>query len=254
MKHHTLALICFSAFFILQTGLLCAKSEEPATDYVGAMFNLNFVFPIEFASSSDDDVEDLYGAFFSLFPGSLDTRRNYYGVVLSGMGVVERGGGVQGGICYWGQEGRGLSFGLLSTGFDEMKGIQIGGITGASLFASRSFLSLTDLKGIQIGGINVANKSWGQCGVWNYVRKNDSCVQIGVLNECGEEGGGIQVGVWNSFKTKRHSFPRDDSTVQLGLINVLPKGTSHENKSTLQIGLLNRTRSGWWLPISNFGL
>lgn len=69
MKHHTLALICFSAFFILQTGLLCAKSEEPATDYVGAMFNLNFVFPIEFASSSDDDVEDLYGAFFHFSRG-----------------------------------------------------------------------------------------------------------------------------------------------------------------------------------------
>lgn len=240
MKKYMLVSTCLSTLFMLQTELLRAEWRKPATDYVGAMFNLNLVFPSE-GARSEDDVEDLYGVFFSLFPGSLDvTDRYYHGIVLSGMGVVGGGDGIQGGICYWGGKGRGISFGLLSTGFSEMEGVQIGAVTGVALATSRSFINLTDLKGIQVGGINLANTSWGQCGIWNYVN-SEGCVQFGFINSANRTGRTI-------------SSKASNSTFQIGLFNYISEAEALAEGVSVQIGILNRTSSGWWLPISNFGL
>lgn len=252
MKHGVKVALLGVLLVLMNVGNLFANAESPKTDFFGAMFNLNLVYPNVFMEeNTDDDVEDLYGVFVSLFSGRLNIDKHYHGVALSGLGAVDRGTGVQGGLCYWGREGTGVSFGLLSTGFIDMKGVQIGGVTGAALAVCRPFVYLTDLEGVQIGGINLASESWGQCGIWNYV-EDEACVQIGIRNICDEEGGGVQIGLWNSFEEKAGWLSHH--TVQLGLINTLSSGHPRGNTATVQVGLLNRTRSGWWLPFSNFGL
>lgn len=47
MKKYMLVSTYLSTLFMLQTELLRAECRKPATDYVGAMFNLNLVFPSE---------------------------------------------------------------------------------------------------------------------------------------------------------------------------------------------------------------
>lgn len=135
-------------------------------------------------------------------------------------------------VGYWAQRAQGVTIGLFSSAAVEMDGIQVGFITGFSLSPyKRSFL--TRLRGAQLGFFNVADTSWIQLGAINRTINN----------------GNVQVGLWNMCKA-----PESEVLIQLGLFNDVKSYRLKPTGGYLQIGILNRTSNGWWLPFSNFGL
>lgn len=166
----------------------------------------------------------------------------HYGLdigVLWGMRSELVGLGV-GGLGYWAQRAKGVTVGLLSGAAVEMDGIQLGLVTGFSLVAyNRSFF--TYLRGGQLGVLNVAAASW---------------TQVGVINKTFLYGG-VQVGLWNTCKMGVRydsNYYKPSFQLQIGLFNDTETDYSRQTGGYLQIGILNRTSNGWWLPFSNFGL
>lgn len=150
-----------------------------------------------------------------------------------------------GGLGYWAQRAKGVTVGFLSGAAVEMDGIQLGLVTGVSLSPYKRVL-LTYLRGGQLGFLNVAGASWAQ---------------IGVINRTATYGG-VQVGLWNMCEMSEQGYSTYDFSnhyepsfqLQIGLFNDAELYRPRRTGGYLQIGILNRTSNGWWLPFSNFGL
>ena len=79
MKHGVKVALLGVLLVLMNVGNLFANAESPKTDFFGAMFNLNLVYPNVFMEeNTDDDVEDLYGVFVSLFSGRLNIDKHYH--------------------------------------------------------------------------------------------------------------------------------------------------------------------------------
>ena len=126
----------------------------------------------------------------------------------------------------------------LWVGAHEMSGVMIGGITGFPLTGRPT---ITGVHGIQIGLLNAAVAAWLQGGIVNTMAGFSYSVQVGVLNAARIGGAGT-------------SFLGGEG-LQIGLLNILVKGSKKSRPwgQQWQFGLLNRTTSGWWLPLTNFG-
>lgn len=112
-------------------------------------------------------------------------------------------------------EGWGLMLeGAVYAGASEVWGVQVGVVTGPGNGA-RNY-SPPEVHGAQVGGLNVAEEAWLQVGLFNTAAAG--LFQLGVVNAIH--------GRW---------------------------GRAHSWGGRWQLGLLNRTVGGWFLPFSNFG-
>lgn len=209
-------------------GTVGAQASEKAptpNGAVGCMVDLSIPCWVE------NENGETFGLRLSLLP--TDYYSTHYGLeanLLAGYGYRERLVGVGiGTVGYWSLRAQGVTMALFNAGV-EMEGLQLGFLNGFSPYPYKRSL-LTDLRGAQLGCFNVAGRAWAQFGLINFKVQE----------------GGLQVGLWNTTRWKV------EGSVQIGLINVV-KTSEHPKGGYLQLGLLNGTRSGWWLPISNFGL
>lgn len=148
---------------------------------------------------------------------------------------------------------------------DNLSGVQLGGLVAAARRPN----------GVQIAGL------WAHCGNWRVVNNctfqcaamatayNLNGAQIAAYNHARDELNGFQLGGVN-FTNKI------SAGVQIGAINISRERDREfvdtitevdENGAIVQrdiyrdvrfkswqFGLLNRTSSGWWIPVTNFGL
>lgn len=172
------------------------------------------------------------------------------GLGVLGLGAYEVDGVLVGGLV-GGEDVDGVLVGGL-VGGREVHGIMIGLVTG--LWGSR--VTLSEGGGLELGAINLGAGYWVQVGGINSAIR--SLLQVGIYNVtgCNVLGDGYwggQVGLINVQVDEEHY--QKINLIQLGLLNVNLKFVSDEYKwgQLWQFGLLNRTASGWWLPLSNCG-
>lgn len=161
---------------------------------------------------------------------------------------------------------QGVGIGVLALGADDVDGVLVGGMVGGreargvmiglvtGLWGSR--VTLSEGGGLELGAINLGAGYWVQVGGINSAIR--SLLQVGIYNVtgCNVLGDGYwggQVGLINVQVDEEHY--QKINLIQLGLLNVNLKFVSDEYKwgQLWQFGLLNRTASGWWLPLSNCG-
>lgn len=161
---------------------------------------------------------------------------------------------------------QGVGLGVVGLGAREVDGVLVGGLVGGrevhgimiglvtGLWGSR--VTLSEGGGLELGAINLGAGYWVQVGGINSAIR--SLLQVGIYNVtgCNVVGDGYwggQVGLINVQVDEEDN--QKINLIQLGLLNVNLKFVSDEYKwgQLWQFGLLNRTASGWWLPLSNCG-
>lgn len=172
-----------------------------------------------------------------------------------GLGVLALGAGEVDGVLVGGLVGGEDVHGALVGGLvggRDVRGVMIGLVTG--LWGRR--VTISEGGGLELGVINFGAGYWVQMGGINSAIR--SLFQVGIYNVTGcnvvgEGYWGGQVGVINVRVDDEDS--QKINLIQLGLLNANIKNVSDEYKwgQLWQFGLLNRTASGWWLPLSNCG-
>ena len=258
-------------FFAISGGLAFARF--PNSDYYGIAFDFG-IFPEETLKVK----RSVYGITLSpLVLDTADVRRIGVNGSLWIMSIESTGLGVS--VIHWEDCVKGLQVGLLSAGALDVDGLQVGFVTGFGVRTYQQMPALPQVRGGQIGVFNLAEWSWFQLGGYNSVI--DVCgAQIGLLNYSEAEYSrrlnpfpSIQFGFFNIVSSRKHFF-RKTKMIQFGLVNSIKTSNVQPNGvllqfglinsvkasvvepvgTLLQFGLINRTQSGWWLPISNFGL
>ena len=174
--------------------------------------------------------------------GGIVYSESVYGVGFAGVSLMTRGivgiamGGNLSPTSIYGIGVGGLVGGLRGGG------ILCGAITGASAF-QRGPIGL--FYGVEIGLINLAGGAFGQVGVYN-LAMYAGC-QVGLINAL--DNAGSQLGIYNIASSGNDL---SEFTLQVGLVND-SRGYSSTWGVNWKFGLLNRSTSGWWLPLSNCG-
>ena len=125
---------------------------------------------------------------------------------------------------------------------ERMNGGQIGGINIAFFLNGVQCAFIGNISGVQLSGLQVAPL----CNAtFSVAEKSSLGGQIACINSA-RDFKGLQCGIVN--------FMEDGNGLQMGLFNYnFTHRKTPSEKRPLQVGLLNRTSAGWWLPISNLG-
>ncbi len=176
--------------------------------------------------------------YYGLHLGLTGKHGRVYGVDLASLGMTKRLNGLAVGLpLYAAVRANGIMVGPYVIA-KEMNGVQVGLLTG---FLNVGGCRDVYVRGVQCGLLTFGDDVWAQLGLFNL--ETSGYVQTGLANfNCGLRG--IQFGLYNHIESRA-------TGLQIGLINYFNEEVP---SSLLQLGLLNRTASGWWLPISNFGL
>lgn len=184
---------------------------------------------------------------------------------------------------------RGLNLSCIAAKNDEMSGVNLVGIYSKS--KELNLLSITGvasstrrLHGVQISGLfSFVTRFKFSDVVWYSYRSEGvqiaglangangfSGLQLGAVNLVKDDLSGLQLGAVNAAKNLTHGVQfgivninqeRDEKVVDRVLVEN-ERGDFEEKPvygptgyfSSWQFGLLNQTASGWWIPITNFGL
>lgn len=125
---------------------------------------------------------------------------------------------------------------------ERMNGGQLGGINIAFFPNGVQCAFMGNISAVQLSGVQFAPL----CNVtFSVAEKISSGGQVACINSA-RDFKGLQCGIIN--------FMEDGNGIQMGLFNCnFTYRETPPEKRPLQVGLLNRTSVGWWLPISNFG-
>jgi hypothetical protein len=114
-----------------------------------------------------------------------------------------------------------------------MSGSQLAGLTAYA----------EEMSGIQIAGL--ANISLGET----------NGIQLGTVNSARELPNGLPVGVFNYVdRYEKHQVDSEMVMTESGDFKETPIYEQTSYFTSWQWGVINRTASGWWIPITNFGI
>ena len=153
---------------------------------------------------------------------------------------------------------------------EQLKGVQLSGLCSvARMAAGVQFSGLlchaqnshrwgreSDNFNVQVaGGISSTENLKGvQLATYNHVEEDMRGVQLGGVNFAKNVKAGIQLGAIN-INIKRNRKYVDTEKVLMPNGEFVDKDIYEDELfKTWQFGALNKTSSGWWIPISNFGI
>lgn len=235
--------------------LSIASGQEKCFGLSASLFNHDYEttgLSIGLLSNSSDVTGVQFGMINGFGAGSDSWGGRSKSTHLNGVGIgllnIADGSGFQTGCVNLG--GGFAQLGGLNFGWDSP--LQIGLFNGGADFN----LQLGLFNGgheidFQMGVFNLAVESGSQVGLLNV---GEEVRQLGIINYGWESS--LHVGLLNMGEVERQFGIVNlgwDSFLQIGVLNIRLE-RRRDSSSSFQIGLINKTRSGWWIPLSNFGL